>query len=149
MPTDCLRCRIGATQVALPLNEVNKISEFSITPPVPLSEPWVGGVAYLGDKVWMTLKFDGTSKPNQQQERSRKGVLFKEGAHGLRWALEIDDVVGIATLETIEENPLGVRGWTCPEQWIRKATTKEGHVVGWVDTASIVAQLKGAAAASS
>ena len=147
MGTDCLRCVIGGTTVALPIGDVNKISELAITPPMPLSEPWVGGVSLLNEKVWITVNFDRRGD-DSQKERNRKGVLFKEGQDGVRWSLEIDEVAGLGTVDNIEEAPLTIRGWTCPEPWIRKAKTPEGKVIGWIDTASIRAHLKNVATSS-
>lgn len=125
MSAECLECLIGATRVEVPLGEVERLLEYQAAPPPPLAQPWLGGIG-VADKedLFLSVSLSGQSA---LEPRAVRGLLFRAGDTRLRWALEVDRVLG---LRSIEEEPEAypVEGWACPSDWLRRGRDDAGDV---------------------
>jgi hypothetical protein len=115
MPAECLECLIGATRVEVPLAEVERLLEYQAAPPPPLAQPWLGGIG-VADKedLFLSVSLAGHAATGP---RAVRGLLFRRGEQRLRWALEVDRVVG---LRSVQESPgmFPMKGWVCPPEWL-------------------------------
>lgn len=129
MSAECLECLIGATRVEVPLHEVERLLEYQAAPPPPLAQPWLGGIGVVDkEDLFLSVSLSGQSGP---EARSVRGLLFRADGGRLRWALEVDRVLG---LRAIEEAPdaFPVDGWACPPDWLRRGRDDAGDV-RWLD----------------
>jgi hypothetical protein len=143
MPSDCLECLIGATRVEVPLAEVERLLEYDAAPPPPLAEPWIGGIGIesvgQSDELFLSVSLRGDGGA---RSRHAQGLLFKSSAGGPRWALEVDRVVGLRSIEAeTEADP--VSGWAAPTAWLRRARDADGDEVRWFDVAEALRTLTG------
>jgi hypothetical protein len=124
MPAECLECLIGATRVEVPLAEVERLLEYQAAPPPPLAQPWLGGIG-VADKedLFLSVSLAGHAAT---EARAVRGLLFRRGEQRLRWALEVDRVVGLRTVQESPEGAFPVTGWVCPPEWLLHAQDDGG-----------------------
>lgn len=127
MSAECLECLIGATRVEVPLGEVERLLEYQAAPPPPLAQPWLGGIGVVDrEDLFLSVSLSGHSAP---EPRAVRGLLFR--GRGLRWALEVDRVLGLRSIEP-EPDSFPVDGWACPADWLRRGRDGTDDV-RWLD----------------
>ena len=125
MPAECLECLIGATRVEVPLADVERLLEYQAAPPPPLAEPWVGGIGVVQkEDLFLSVSLSGITATSP---RAVRGLLFRAGDGALRWALEVDRVVGLRSIDA-EKEAAPVDGWVCPSDWLRRGQGEGGDV---------------------
>jgi hypothetical protein len=125
MPAECLECLIGATRVEVPLGEVERLLEYQAAPPPPLAQPWLGGIGVVDkEDLFLSVSLSGERAP---EPRAVRGLLFRGGEARLRWALEVDRVLGLRSIEE-GEDAFPVDGWPCPPDWLRRGRDAAGEV---------------------
>jgi len=143
MPSECLECLIGATRVEVPLAEIERLLEYRAAPPPPLAEPWVGGIGIETGKsetgLFLSVSLPGASASGLRETR---GLLFR-GAGRPRWALEVDRVVGLQSIEEPAESS-AMEGWVSPPSWLRPGRDAQGRAVRWLDVRAAELTLTGA-----
>ena len=145
MEAECLECLIGVTRVEVPVAAVERLVEYQAAPAPPLAEPWLGGIgldAADQDALFLSISLSGLSGGRAPGVR---GLLFRAGEGGLRWALEVDRVVGLRAIEG-GTKPHPVRGWACPSDWLLEAADEEGEPVRLLDVSAALRDLAGAPA---
>jgi hypothetical protein len=119
---ECLECSVGGTVLMVPVRTLERVAEYALLPPPPLSEPWVGGLGQIDDRVFVSIALPGRAK----SARSRKGLLLRGGADDF-CALEVERtgrLLAVEPGETVVHSP-----WACPPHWIRRgAASGEAHL---------------------
>jgi hypothetical protein len=127
--------------------QVERLLEYDAAPPPPLASPWLGGIGVdsgrHGDELFLSVSLRGQLLSGSHHAR---GLLFKPSEGRPRWALEVDRVVGLCTIEAeAEADP--VSGWACPTGWLLRGHDSLGGEVRWFDVAAVERTLSGATGA--
>jgi hypothetical protein len=143
MPSECLECLIGATRVEVPLADVERLLEYRASPPPPLAEPWVGGIGVESSQgrtdLFLSISLSGVPA---SESRETRGLLLRSAEGRPRWAVEVDRVVGLQTIDDPGE-PRAVAGWACPSDWLRHGLDARGRPVRWLDVRAAELTLNG------
>jgi len=133
MRAECLECLIGATRVEVPLAEVERLLEYQASPPPPTAHPWLGGIG-VADKedLFLSISLSGPSAPGPRPVR---GLLFRRRDSHLRWALEVDRVVGLRSVDD-RTGAWPVTDWVCPPDWLLRGCDDSGGDVRRFDVAA-------------
>ena len=130
MPSECLECLIGATRVEVPLAEVERLLEYQAAPPPPLAHPWLGGIGVAEkEDLFLSVSLSGDTSA---APRAVRGLLFRRSERRVRWALEVDRVVGLRKVEE-EDGVHPVNGWACPPEWLLRGRDDDGGDVARLD----------------
>lgn len=133
---DCLECVVLGTPILIPTRHLDRVIEYSLTAPVPLSHSWVGGLGLVDGALWISLALAGEPRGPLS---GCKGVLLLAPDQHNRYAVQVESVGAIASVEP----GVGVVGpipWPCPVSWFA-ATTHAGHDVLRLDTDAVAAAL--------
>ena len=123
MSAECLECLIGATRVEVPLGAVERLLEYQAVPPPSLAQPWLGGIGVVEkEDLFLSVSLSGDTSA---APRAVRGLLFRRGDARVRWALEVDRVVGLCSIEE-EGGTHPVKGWACPPEWLLRARDGDG-----------------------
>jgi len=140
---DCLECVVLGTSILIPTRDLERVTEYALTAPPPLFEPWIGGLGLVDDTLWISLALGGEP---QGPLASCKGLLLVAPDRAHRYAVQVETVGTITSVEP--GSPiLGPIPWPCPPSWFA-ATSYQGHDVLRLDTDAIAATLFGGAAAT-
>jgi chemotaxis signal transduction protein len=135
---DGLECVVNGRSVAVAVSAVDRLIEYQVSPPLPLSQPWVGGLGVEGGLVFVSLRL----AQGAGNESSRKGVLFVSQHGSMRWTLEVDGVKGVVEVQETDGEAARVGdGWTCPPRWLVPARSGE-RALAWLDLADVEATLR-------
>ena len=132
-----LECVVNGRSIAVAVSAVDRLVEYEVTPRLPLSQPWVGGLGTLGDEVFLSLRLAGPA----DAAGPRKGVLFLSPGAAVRWTLEVERVRGVVQVEPAEATDGAGDGWTCPTEWLLPARTGT-RFLAWLDVAGVEAALR-------
>ena len=133
---DCLDCRIGGTSIKIPVRDLDRVIEFSLTPPPPLAPRWIGGLSLVGESVCACLALAGQSVGPRA---SCKGLLLRDPRSERRYVVQVDDVGAIVSVEGAGPAGLIVE-WPCPDGWLASSVLGEEDVLR-LDTDAVAAAL--------
>jgi chemotaxis signal transduction protein len=128
----------------VPMQHLDRVVEFPLTPPPPLVESWVAGLGLLGDSHLVVLALPGTPRGPLA---SCKAVLLREARSGARFAVEVEDVRAIWSINPDAFAPSADVGWPSPSAWLTAASDGNEHVL-CLDTEAVAGWLFGGEAAS-
>jgi hypothetical protein len=134
---DGLECVVNGRSIAVAVEAVDRLVEYEVTPRLPLSQPWVGGLGTLGGEIVLSVRLAGAA----DAAGARKGVLFLSRGAPLRWTLEVERVKGVVAVEPAETGEGTDEGWTCPAHWLLPARSGE-RLLPWLDVAGVEAALR-------
>lgn len=134
---DGLECVVGGRSVAVDVAAVDRLIEYQVSPPLPLAQPWVGGLGVEGGLVFVSLRL----APGEAAAGSRKGVLFVSQGGAMRWTLEVDGVNGVVEVETAADEEARAGDWSCPPRWLLPVRSG-GRSLSWLDVADVEATLR-------
>jgi hypothetical protein len=143
MISECLGCIVGGAHVAVPIARVERLVEYEVGAPLPLAQPWVGGIGVLGPELFVSVRL---GPPDNRARRAAKGLLLRQGPGRPRWALEVDRIVGIDELAVTPDLPRTIDG-IAPYGWLLEGEGGDGEAVAWLDVDVVEAALSGDAAA--
>jgi hypothetical protein len=135
---DCLECSIAGKTIEIPVRDLDRVVEFSLTPPPPLAPRWIGGLSLLGDDVCASIALAGTPVGPQT---SCKGLLLRAPRSERRYIVQVDGVGGIVSVEGGGAEA-AVPDWPCPEGWL----VTSAHDVLRLETDTVATALFGDAA---
>jgi hypothetical protein len=134
-----LLCNITRVQFGVPLALVDKLVEYEVVPPPPLSVPWVGGIGFHNNQVLLSITILRRKDPPPR--RAAKGVLLKVQNAECIWALEVDSVASLIDAK-VSSRTVRVGDAKLPP-WITSATAG-GQTVGWFNIEKLVEALTSA-----
>jgi hypothetical protein len=140
---DCLECVINGTPIKIPVRDLDRVIEFSLTPPPPLAPRWLGGLGVLGEDVCASLALSGKGVGPRAACR---GLLFRDPRGDGRYVVQVDAVGAIVSVEG-ERPATPLEGWPCPERWLVTSVRDEQDVLR-LDTDAVAAVLFGESAAT-
>jgi hypothetical protein len=139
MVTECLDCLIGAAHVAVPIEAVERLVEYEVGAAPPLSQPWVGGIGFLPDQLFVSVRL--RPLPVSRPRRETKGLLIRTTPGRPRWAIEVDRIVGSFAFDLAHDvSPLGAFT-EIPSGWLATATRVDGTGLTWLDPRAVEAAL--------
>jgi hypothetical protein len=134
MNLDCIEAIVAGRRVAVPVRSVERLAELDVQGPVPLAQPWVGGIGRSEADAVVTLAIAAEPGRGHEGSRTTAALILKERTGDARWAIEVDRVLGFRQL-AIGPLPDGAAGrFRCPPQWL--AGTGDDAVV-LVDTEAL------------
>jgi len=134
-----IRCRVGKAEVALPLDGVGQIIEYSVVA-LPLARRFVGGIGLYDGRPLLSIALGRLPERPRGQQRTTRGILLASPrGDQVEWALEVDQMgtfVRATLLPQAAVNP------DLPP-WISQARDAEGKLLGWIDVGAMLSDLAG------
>jgi hypothetical protein len=141
---DCLECVVDGTRLLVPVQDLDRVAEYELTLPPPQAAPWVGGLGHLDGLAYVSLALPGRPRGPLS---AAKGLLLRASGSDRRYAVQVDDVRALWTVDADDAGPAEVPGWPCPPAWLGVAL-EGGEPVLRLDTTAVAASLFPAAPAS-
>jgi chemotaxis signal transduction protein len=135
--SECLECIVLGTRMLVPTRDLQRVAEFPLTAPPPLAHAWVAGLGVVGGGPLVTLSLAG--RP-MGPLASCRALLLLTAQHSRRYAVLVDDVRAIWTIdpEAFVEEP--ATSWPCPRGWLSAASDAGGQVL-MLDTLAVAGWL--------
>ena len=131
-----IECVAGSTRLVIEKASVEQVVEYSVAP-LPLTCPWVTGLATHGKELIVSVRFDAHIPEGDAPRRAKAVLITKRGAGLTRWGLEVDDVTTFVDVTVRRETaPLP----TCP--WLVPGTTTDGVEIVWLDVERMIRELE-------
>lgn len=135
--SECLECTVLGIRMLVPTKDLDRVAEFPLTAPPPLAEGWVAGLGVVGGEPFVTLSLSG--RP-MGPLASCRALLLQTAEHGQRYAVLVDEVRAIWTInpEAFADEP--ATGWPCPPGWLSAAPDADAQVL-MLDTLAVAGWL--------
>ncbi len=138
--TEFLIARVGESHVAIPADRVDCVLDARRGAEPPCDEPWVAGWFLHRDRMWLSVTLVGRDAP---RGASAKRVLVRESV-GARFAIEVDEVHGLALLDEVRPEPAGPSDWRAPKRWLTRGVAYDGRPVRCVNVDAVAADVSAA-----
>jgi len=120
MRLECLICEIGKAQLAIPSERVLRVTEFDLSPPVPLAQPWLGGLTLNQGQILLCIRpLEG---PRSEEPR---GAVILDATGIPRCVIEVDRAKGIEWIE-VDDRPFSSPSSRVPNAWFLTGTNEAG-----------------------
>lgn len=139
-PREGLECLIGRARVAIPIEAVQQVIEYEVSPPPPLSRKWVGGLGLYMERVVVSVALVTRPGAPTAARRTVKGVLLQAPGFEVAWALEVSS---IAARVRAQISPRASGGSDKLPEWMANATTSDRRAIGWIDVEAMLEELSG------
>jgi chemotaxis signal transduction protein len=128
-----IECVCGSARIVVPAQHVDQIIEYEVSP-LPLARKWVNGVGVHAGDLIVSISLRERAAGRTQV----KGILLR-GTAGVaaRWAFEVDDVLVLTKVRASR----AAMGMDAGPRWIAGALRENGERVGWLDVATMLADL--------
>jgi chemotaxis signal transduction protein len=142
-PMTALKCVMQGELVAVPVDIVAQIIEYEVGS-LPLARAWVGGIGMFEGRVVLSLR--PVSAQVAPGARATKAILLAHETSTLRWAVEVDSVLELVSLESL--------AWHQPRvvdlsrRWLPEEAPAEGGTLLRLDAAAMLREIGGAEASS-
>lgn len=136
---ESLECLVRRQRIVVPVRDLDRVVEFSLSAPPPLALPWIAGLAQVEGRPVLCVTLSGGSRGPLPL---CKGLLLKAEGTGARYLLQVDEVRSIREIEAVGPGPEGVPGWPCPAGWLTSRDL-EGEKVLLLDSDKAAATLFG------
>ncbi len=124
---------------------LERVAEFSITPPPPHAESWVAGLGFpQGRRPLVVVALQGTRGPSRARTDSARALLLRASGSDAAFAVLVDDVRAIWSINPDVFLPAGDVGWPAPAAWLSAAPDGEDQVLR-LDTSAVARDLFGLA----
>src|SRR5688572_6730523 len=131
MVSECLDCLTGSNHVGVPLETIERLVEYQVSGAPPLSHPWVGGIGLIGDDLFVSIRLRPLTGPTAPR-REAKGLLLRSAPGQLRWALEVDRIVGVDELHVDGSRRPEAAFAEIPPAWLVGAVGPDGRELAWL-----------------
>jgi chemotaxis signal transduction protein len=131
-----LECLAGKARIAIPVDSVAQILEYSVTPHLPLARSFVGGLALHEGRLIVSVRLSKRSV--ETPSYTTKGILLQVDGD-LAWALEAVEIGSFVRVTIQARRPQ--HGPDKLPAWVTAATTEEGATLGWIDVDQMIADL--------
>ena len=131
--------RVGGVRVAVPADRVETVLDGSIRGTAVCDEPWVSGWFMHRDRLWLAVRLDG---PRPRRGSEAKRIVIRETDH-VRFAIEVDEMLGTSVMDDVSPEALGARGLPVPGGWLLDSRGRDGLPICCVDVDAIASRLAG------
>ena len=131
-----LECKLGHGRIVLPAEEIDLLGEYPVGARLPVTERVECSIG-----VWAGEPIVSVSLSQHPLTASRftHGALLVVGSKGIRWALEVDQAVGLVEISKVAQG-------TPAMPWRRAATLSDQRTAQYIDVRMMVAALEGGTA---
>jgi hypothetical protein len=137
---ECLECTVGGKRVLVPTRDLERVAELLLGPPPPLAEPWVGGIALIAGSPVVALVLCASTA----YAECKKGLLLRAPRARELYAVIVEDVQAIWTIDEEGFSPADEQAWPCPGGWLTVGE-RDGEDISRLETDAVAAWLFGAA----
>jgi chemotaxis signal transduction protein len=123
----------------IPVDDVEQIVEYAVSAPPPLAQPWVGGLAVLGERLVTSLRLGAS--PGGEGPRSVKGLWVRRGGTRVGVVVEVERVGAMITAERTGEAATAT-GFVCPRRWLGEAKRARGDTLLLLEVQAMLADLE-------
>lgn len=142
---ECLECTIAGRRLLVSMEGLERVAEFPVTPPPPLAESWVAGLGLPEDRrPLVVVALQGARERSQPSSDSAKALLLRASGSDASFAVLVDDVRAIWSINPDVFVPAGDVGWPVPSTWLTAAQDGDDRVLR-LDTSAIARDLFGLA----
>ena len=138
-----LELRIGRVPVVIPAEHVRSLVECELIGPLPLSRPWVSGVAVMEGRLLVSLALRQSSTGHRLPVRRRAKVAIvgelNAETGGARRELAIEITAAAALVEVEWVAAIAGRQSVSLPGWVREATLVGARRVGFIDVPVLLA----------
>lgn len=130
-----LECKLGHGRIVLPAEDIDLLGEYAVGARLPVSERVECAIGvWAGDPI-LSISL---SQHVAVGSRLAHGALLVGGRGGIRWALEIDQPVGLVEIENVAAGSPNM-------PWRRAATLSDQRTAQYIDVRMMIAVLEGGA----
>jgi hypothetical protein len=133
-----LQCRIGRARVAVPIEFVARVIEYSVVP-LPLGRSWIGGLGLYEGTPLLSIALVG-AEARRAATATTKGIFLHAPGAPIAWALEIHEVFAFVRA-SVQPRRADSAGDKLPH-WITAATTEDGQSIGWIRVGDMLTDLQ-------
>jgi chemotaxis signal transduction protein len=134
-----LECVVGRVIVGVPTASVAQILEYEVTPRLPLSERFIGGIGVHEGRILISIELVKLAGMTGRR-RTATGVLLHTPNSATRWVIEVHRIASFVHAST--ESKTVAAGEKLPD-WLSRVRTSDGRLIGWLDTELMVQHLGG------
>ena len=120
MQVNCLSVYIHGQKIGIPIDCVDHINEYDLTPPPPLSQELVSGLGVHQGQIFVAVAL--SQRTDSTANHVAHCVVVKKGESRYRWALEVERIGELEALQVNasptqpDENIPGLPDWLLPAQ---------------------------------
>jgi chemotaxis signal transduction protein len=136
-----LECIVDDVRLVIPVESVGQFIDYDLTPGLPLSRAWVGGLGTHDGKLLLSVDLSRRGRAQEREVRT-KGVVLNV-LSDLDWVLEVREVASFVLAGPDELSPASgaSTGLSDLPFWVSKARTEDDRSVGWLDVSAMIADL--------
>ena len=134
-----LECVVMGSPLLIPVDHVEQIVEYAVSAAPPLAQPWVGGLAVLGERLVTSVRLGAS--PSTEAPRSAKGLWVRRGGTRMGVVVEVERVGAMITAERTLE-PVGATHLVCPERWLGQVRRTRGDTLLLLEVLSMLTDLE-------
>lgn len=134
-----LECVVLGSPLLIPVDHVEQIVEYAVSAPPPLAQPWVGGLAVLGERLVTSVRLG--PRPSTEEPRTAQGLWVRRGGARMGVVVEVERVGAMITAERTLA-PLGATRFVCPERWLAQARRTRGDTLPLLEVQSMLTDLE-------
>lgn len=128
-----LECKLGHGRIVLPADEIDLLGEYPVGARLPFSDRVECAIGVWAGEPVLSISL---SSHELLATRIANGALLLVGSRGIRWALEIDQAVGLVEISSIAKG-------TVQAPWRRAATLSDQRTAQFIDVRMMVSVLEG------
>ncbi|MBI3875369.1 MAG: hypothetical protein HY300_05315 [Verrucomicrobia bacterium] len=87
--------------------------------------------------MWLVVRLEGRDAPRSP---AAKRIVVREIRQS-RFAIEVDEVFGVAVLDNVASTPFPAWGWRAPAGWLKRGVAHDGRTICCVDVDSVATRL--------
>jgi hypothetical protein len=133
---ECLECRVGGRLLLVPTRDLERVADLVLGPPPPLAKTWVAGMALVAGTPVIAITLSGSRVYSQ----SGKGLLLRAPRTRALYAVIVEDVQTIWTIDDEAFSPARAQPWPCPAAWLAVGE-HDGEPVCRLETDAVSASL--------
>jgi chemotaxis signal transduction protein len=137
---------VGKARIALPVSAIAQIVEYDVFAEAPLLARFIAGFAMHEQRVLVSIALSQREEATSGRRRTRALLLAadsvsgEDGSGGIGWGFEVTEVRGFVRVTTREHPRTGQRPFP---PWVSVRETADGRALGWIDVATMLAELQG------
>ena len=125
---ECLTVYLGGVRISVPVDAVDTIGDYRLTPAPPLSQDWIVGLGRHAHQAFVVIDPLGMRAKRSSKKQGTTKCLVMTGQEGTAlWGLRVDRLGDIEVLSVDPTTRMALPDWAAPKSWAALAQSKDGE----------------------